>query len=119
MSAQILLMKQAIIIRSDLKMSRGKIAAQAAHASLEAYKKANPECVEKWDDEGQKKVVLKVSGENALVGIFMSAKKSKIPAALIRDAGRTQLEPGTATCVGIGPSRDEEIDKIAGKLKLL
>ncbi len=111
-------MKQAIIIRADLKMSKGKLAAQAAHASLEAYKKADPKAAEWWESEGQKKVVLKVSGEKELVEIFMSAKRAKIPAALIRDAGKTQLEPGTTTCVGIGPAEDEEIDKVCGKLKL-
>ena len=62
-------MKQAIVIRSDLKMSKGKLAAQAAHASLEAYKKASPENAEKWESEGQKKVVLKVYGEKELIDI--------------------------------------------------
>ena len=56
-------MKQAIIIRSDLNMSKGKAAAQAAHASLEAYKKATDDMCDEWETEGQKKVVLKVSGE--------------------------------------------------------
>lgn len=111
-------MKQAIIIRADLKMSKGKLAAQAAHASLEAYKKAGQLNVELWESEGQKKVVLKVSGEKELAEIFMAAKRAKIPAALIRDAGKTQLEPGTTTCAGIGPDEDEKIDKVCGKLKL-
>ncbi len=112
-------MKQAIIIRTDLNMSKGKMAAQAAHASLEAYKKTDSSDAQVWEIEGQKKVVLKVSGEKNLVDVFMNAKKAKIPAALIHDAGKTQIEPGTATCVGIGPSEDEKIDRIAGKLKLL
>ncbi|VVB61386.1 Peptidyl-tRNA hydrolase [uncultured archaeon] len=112
-------MKQAIVVRTDLKMSKGKLAAQAAHASLEAYKKANPEDIEEWNEEGQKKVVLKVGSEKELIETFMSAKREKIPAVLIQDAGRTQLMPGTSTCVGIGPAEDEKIDKIVGKLKLL
>lgn len=112
-------MKQAIVVRTDLNMSKGKLAAQAAHASLEAYKKSSKNAKDEWESEGQKKVVLKVSGEKELVEIFMSAKKGKLPAALIRDAGKTQLLPGTATCVGIGPAEDVSIDKIAGKLKLL
>lgn len=112
-------MKQAIIMRTDLNMSKGKLAAQAAHASIEAYKKADSDALESWESEGQKKVVLKVSGEKELIEVFMNAKKAKIPAALIHDAGKTQVEPGTATCVGIGPDEDEKIDKIVGKLKLL
>lgn len=111
-------MKQAIVIRTDLKMSKGKSASQAAHASLEAYKKADSGVAESWEKEGQKKVVLRVSGEKELIEVFMNAKKAKIPASLIHDAGKTQLLPGTATSVGIGPDEDEKIDKIAGKLKL-
>jgi len=111
-------MKQAIIIRSDLKMGKGKAAAQAAHSSLEAYKKATDDMCSEWEADGQKKVVLKVSGEKELIEIFNAAKKAKIPAALIRDAGRTQIEPGTVTAVCIGPDEDEKIDRIVGKLKL-
>ncbi len=111
-------MKQAIVIRTDIKMSKGKLAAQASHASLDAYKKAGSGDSESWESEGQKKVVLKVGGEKELIEIFMSAKRAKIPAALIRDAGRTELLPGTATCVGIGPADDVAVDKICGKLKL-
>ena len=111
-------MKQAIVIRADLKMSKGKLAAQAAHASLDAYKKADSGDSESWESEGEKKVVLKVESEKELLEIFMSAKRAKIPCALIRDAGRTELEPGTATCVGIGPAEDEAVDKVCGKLKL-
>lgn len=112
-------MKQAIVIRSDLKMSRGKAAAQAAHGSLEAYKHASDDIRKQWESEGYKKIVLKASSEKELIEIFNAAKKAKLPAALIRDAGHTQLEPGTATCVGIGPSEDEKIDSVAGKLRLL
>ncbi len=112
-------MKQAIIIRTDLKMSKGKLSSQVAHASLEAYKKTAEDARREWESEGQKKVVLKVSGETELLEIFMSAKKAKLPAALIHDAGKTQLEPGTATCIAIGPGEDGAIDKIAGRLKLL
>lgn len=110
--------KQAIIIRADLALGKGKAAAQAAHASLEAYKKAKRDDIEEWECEGQKKVVLKVSGEKELLEIFVSAKKEKVPAALIRDAGKTQIEPGTLTCVGLGPASDEKIDKLSGRLKL-
>lgn len=112
-------MKQAIIIRTDLKMSKGKAAAQSAHASLEAYKKTDEDVRKEWESEGQKKVVLKVSSEKELLEIFMSAKRVKLPAALIRDAGKTQLLPGTATCVAVGPGEDSAIDKISGRLKLL
>lgn len=112
-------MKQAIIIRTDLKMGKGKIASQCAHASVEALRRANEEDADEWEKEGMKKVVLKVSSEQALIKIFNEAKKARLPATVIEDAGLTQIETGTPTAVGIGPAQDVEIDKITGKLKLL
>ncbi|MEM0360144.1 MAG: peptidyl-tRNA hydrolase Pth2 [Candidatus Diapherotrites archaeon] len=111
--------KQAIIVRKDLKMGAGKIAAQAAHASLAALEKTkNTEIVEKWKAEGMPKIVLKVASEKELLELFMKAKK-ELPCALIKDAGRTQVEPGTATCIAIGPAEESKINKYTGKLKLL
>jgi len=112
-------MKQAIVVRSDLKMGKGKIAAQASHASIAAFLKATEIKRELWLGMGMAKVVLKVSSEEELNKIYAAAKRAKLPAELIADRGLTQLEPGTATAVGIGPADDADIDKITGKLKLL
>ncbi len=115
-------LKQAIVVRTDLEMGKGKIAAQAAHASLSAYLEAertNPQDAEKWLEEGMKKVVLKVAGEKELFLYFQQAKDMGIPVEIIRDAGLTQIEGGSATCFGIGPAPSEDIDKVVGKLKLL
>lgn len=114
--------KQVIVIRKDLGMSTGKLAAQSSHASLSAYKKiqkTNPEIARTWEQEGQKKVVLKVNSESELIDFFNKAKSNGIPCELIRDAGHTQLEPGTTTCFGAGPWDEKELDRIFGKLKLL
>ena len=112
-------MKQAILIRTDLKMDKGKIASQCSHASVGAYLKAKKYDKDKWKKEGMKKVVLKVSSEKELKDFLKLAKKEKLPCDLIRDAGLTQIEPGTITALGIGPADDKKIDKITGKLKLL
>ncbi|MDG6985872.1 MAG: peptidyl-tRNA hydrolase [Nitrososphaerota archaeon] len=115
-------MKQAIVVRSDLGMGKGKIAAQAAHASLsaaEASRSKRDEWYSTWKEEGQAKVVLKVGSEADLREIFQKARKAGLPASLIEDRGLTQVEPGTATCVGIGPAPDSAIDGITGNLKLL
>ncbi len=112
-------MKQAIVIRTDLKMDTGKIAAQSAHASLESYKKANKVLKKLWEIRGQKKVVLKVNSEKELLNLFSCCKREKISCALIRDAGKTQIEKGTITALGIGPETDSKIDKVTGSLKLL
>lgn len=112
-------MKQALVVRTDLKMGKGKIAAQASHASIEAFLKAGKTEREEWLSEGMKKIVVKVSGETELEKVFKDAKRERLPASIINDAGLTQLEPGTATAVGIGPADDDKVDKITGKLKLL
>ncbi|MFH0830011.1 MAG: peptidyl-tRNA hydrolase Pth2 [Candidatus Aenigmatarchaeota archaeon] len=112
-------MKQAIVLRTDLKMGKGKIASQASHASLSAFMKADPEKKAEWKEEGSKKVVLKVKDEDELMKIYGDAVRAKLPAVLIIDKGLTQVPESTATAVGIGPDEDAKIDKITGKLKLL
>ena len=112
-------MKQVIVIRKDLKMGLGKTIAQACHASLGAVKKVEKSILEKWEEEGAKKVVVKVSSLEELLELYEKAKKSKLPCFLVKDAGLTQLEPGTVTALAIGPAEDEKIDEITGHLKLL
>jgi PTH2 family peptidyl-tRNA hydrolase len=111
--------KQVIVVRKDLKMDRGKLASQVAHASLEAYKKADNKIRERWEEEGSKKVVLKVESLKELMALKESVREMRIPYAVIRDAGKTQLEPGTVTSLGIGPAEEEMVDKVTKDLKLL
>ncbi|MBN2478338.1 peptidyl-tRNA hydrolase [Candidatus Micrarchaeota archaeon] len=114
--------KQAIIVRNDLKMGKGKIAAQASHASLASFLKtqnSNPEITEKWLEEGMKKIVLKVDSEKDLLIYFQHCKDSGIPCELIRDAGLTQIKGGSITCFGAGPYYEDDLNKILGRLKLL
>lgn len=115
-------LKQAIIVRIDLGMNKGKIAAQVAHASLSAYLKAShidKKSAEKWINEGMKKIVLKVKTEEELLHYFQLAEDVHLPVSLIHDAGLTQIKKGSSTCFGIGPAGANEIDKIVGELKLL
>jgi PTH2 family peptidyl-tRNA hydrolase len=114
--------KQTIVVRADLKMGKGKLAAQSSHASLSSYnktKKTDPELVKRWEAEGQMKVVLKVNSEAELFEFFQKGKDAGVPCELIRDAGHTQLEPGTYTCFAAGPWDEKKLDEIFGKLKLL
>ncbi|MCW1296254.1 MAG: peptidyl-tRNA hydrolase Pth2 [Candidatus Parvarchaeota archaeon] len=115
-------MKQVIVIRSDLKLSRGKACVQVAHASLVSalkVQKKNEKLFKKWLLDGQKKVVLKVRGEKELLEIYEKARENDLVCEVIRDAGLTELEPGTITCIGIGPDEEKKIDKITGSLPLL
>ena len=116
------MIKQVIVIRVDLKIGKGKQAGQCAHASVSAYEKVRKsysEIARQWFEENQKKIILKVQSEAELLDYFEQGKRAGIPCELIRDAGHTQLEPGTITCFGAGPWDEEELDKVFGKLKLL
>ena len=111
--------KQIILIRNDLDMSEGKKCVQTAHASLGAYKRSDKKIIKKWELEGQKKVVLEIDSKKKILDLYRELKKEKISCFLVEDAGLTELEPGTVTALGIGPGREETLDKITGKLKLL
>lgn len=112
-------MKQVIVIRADLGMSRGKLAAQSCHASLGAYKRADERNIREWEIEGGKKVVVQVKDQEELFQIHELVKAAELPNFLVRDAGHTELPPSTVTALGIGPDKDEKIDKITQDLKLL
>ena len=111
--------KQVIIIRTDLRLPKGKMAGQAAHAAVEAALKSDKKNISAWRKEGQKKVVLKVLDEDQLYRLKMQAEDLGLITALITDAGKTVIAPGTTTCIAIGPDLEEEIDKVAGGLKLI
>ena len=113
--------KQVIVLRSDLKMGKGKLVAQGSHASIEAYlrtAKQKPDWATLWLAEGMKKIVLKVNSKEELVQLFENTRR-ELPATLIQDAGHTQVEPGTITALGVGPAPEPELDKFISKYKLL
>jgi PTH2 family peptidyl-tRNA hydrolase len=117
------MLKQVIIVRKDLGMTCGKIAGQVAHAAVMAMEKTseyNPHWVTEWKDEnGQIKVVLKVNSYSELNDYFITTINAKLPVVKVHDAGKTQIEPNTVTCIGIGPVPSERIDPIVKGLKLL
>ena len=104
--------KQVILVRDDLKLPKGKLAAQSSHASVDATLKSDKKIVELWKKEGGKKIVLKVKDEKELFKYKQMAEDAGLKTALIQDAGHTVLEPGTVTCLGIGPDEDKKIDRI-------
>lgn len=111
--------KQCIVTRSDLKLSRGKLAAQVAHAAVCSADRATASVLKAWKDGGQKKIVLKVTSLQDLFILLETARREGLPAALITDAGHTEIEPGTITVLGIGPAAEEKIDKVTSHLKML
>ncbi|MHA1649441.1 MAG: peptidyl-tRNA hydrolase Pth2 [Candidatus Helarchaeota archaeon] len=116
--------KQVLVIRNDLGMSCGKIAAQVAHAAVSLYEiakktRTHKKWLKNWIKEGQKKVVVKTRNEQELLALYEKGKKLKLPVILIQDRGLTEVPPGTVTALGIGPAPEEEVDKVTKKLPLL
>ena len=109
-------------MRTDLGMGRGKMAAQAGHACVlgaDRVRKTHPDWYDVWCNEGQKKIALKVSSIADLNQLRVVVAQNNLPYAVVSDAGHTQLEPGTITCMSIGPAPENAIDRITGNLKLL
>jgi peptidyl-tRNA hydrolase, PTH2 family len=135
--------KQVIVWRHDLKVRKGKIAVQCAHASLACILDMMPEsrwldddnnpmpvtrtlryeqesALDQWFSKKFAKIVVYVNNEQELLEIYNKAKESALPASLIQDVGDTEFHGiPTYTTVGIGPAESEKIDKITGHLKLL
>jgi peptidyl-tRNA hydrolase, PTH2 family len=111
--------KQAILIRSDLKLPKGKMAGQAAHAAVEAVLNSPTDKVKAWRLCGSMKIVLKVADEKELYRYVQQAKDFGLITSIITDAGRTTIAPGTVTCAAIGPDQEEKIDRIVSALKLV
>jgi PTH2 family peptidyl-tRNA hydrolase len=112
--------KLALVVRTDLDMSRGKIAVQVAHAAVLAVLASQGSSdLSSWLDEGQPKVVLRISGEAELGQLAAAAAAAGLPVETVRDAGRTQLAAGTPTCCAIGPAAAARLDALTGGLALL
>ncbi len=112
--------KMVLMIRGDIKMSKGKVLAQISHAMVSATVKAytSTNIFYKWQADGEKIVILKVPNEKTLDTIINIAGKKGVPSGLIIDAGLTEVSPGTTTVGFVGPDYDNKIDKLTGQLKL-
>lgn len=118
------LQKMVLIVRTDINMSQGKIAAQCAHAALECYLKSSKGLIKglgarTWLLLGQPKIVLRVDNEKELLSLADKAEKAGLTACAIKDAGKTQVKPGTITVLGIGPGSAERVNSVTSHLRLL
>lgn len=128
--------KQVIVIRKDLNMSAGKLAAQVAHASLapifKMFTKTQTEneiiyqlsltnkdqAIEDWLSVRFTKVIVYVKSEEALLNVYKKAEEKGLPCALIKDAGFTEFSEPTFTVVGIGPCYPDDFEGVTSKLRL-
>lgn len=113
--------KMVLVVRNDLKMGKGKIAAQCSHATLGLYKKIlhrAPKALNRWEMCGQVKVVVKIESEDDMLVLQEKAKSMAIPTHIVIDAGRTQIAPNSRTVMAVlGPA--DMVDDVTGGLKLL
>jgi len=114
--------KLIVAVRSDLGLSKGKTAVQVAHAAVScamAAQKQYPKLMERWLEEGQRKVVVRVPGVKEIFELKKMAGKMDIVSYVVTDAGLTEVEPGTVTCIGLGPDKESILDPFTGGLKLM
>ena len=114
--------KMVLVVRKDLKLGKGKLAAQCAHGACKAADIARvetPHVYEKWDGGSYAKVCLRVDSLGELEHLHLTAVGVGLPCFLVSDEGRTQIEAGTITMLAIGPAEKEDIDAVCGGLKLL
>lgn len=114
--------KMVIAVRKDLKMGPGKMAAQVGHACVNLVlmeRNQKRKAFQAWYSQGQGKVVVKVNSLQELYALKEAAEDRDLPTTLIQDAGKTQVEPGTTTVLGIGPAATKDLDPITGELSLM
>ena len=115
-------LKMVFVVNHELKMGKGKIAAQVAHAAVKATLacgEQDPSLLDAWFKTGQKKICVKGDSAHHLDQLSSDAKKNGILVNKIHDAGHTQIPAGSFTVLALGPCRDEDVEIITGDLKLL
>lgn len=122
--------KQVIVVRKDLNMRKGKIAAQVAHASMkflvDGYEKGERLNTfltfqqQRWLQGAFAKVVVYVESEQELLDLIDAAQRAAIDVRSIVDVGRTEFHGvPTLTCAAFGPDESYRLDNITAHLKLL
>ncbi|KAF4931766.1 Peptidyl-tRNA hydrolase 2 [Colletotrichum viniferum] len=122
--------KLVLVVRTDLGMTKGKMAAQASHATLACYKSlskaatrdpssAAAKILSRWERLGQAKIAVQIKDQNEMLELMGKARSLGITAEVIADAGRTQIEAGSLTVLGVGPAPKGLVDQVTSHLKLL
>ncbi|KAI1506302.1 peptidyl-tRNA hydrolase PTH2-domain-containing protein [Biscogniauxia marginata] len=122
--------KLVLVVRTDLGMTKGKIAAQCSHATLACYKSLSrrssspsdaisTSILRRWERLGQAKIAVQTKSEAELLALMSRARALGVTAEVIQDAGRTQIDPGSLTVLGVGPAPRSLVDQVTGGLKLL
>jgi PTH2 family peptidyl-tRNA hydrolase len=134
------LVKQYIIVRTDLPMNAGKVAAQASHACMKVFfdKFEHTQIIQKngedpvdamvfipteeekqWINGKFTKITKKVKNESQLLKVYEQAREAGLSVSIIKDAGLYGLEGENYTCIAVGPNYVDDCEPIVGKLRLL
>ena len=103
-----------------VKMSPGKAAAQSGHATLGCYRRAMRRCpnaVKDWLRIGQMKITVKCPTVQELLELEEKCNAAGLNTCLIRDAGHTEIEPGSRTVLAVGPAPASAMDPLTRHLK--
>jgi len=114
--------KMVLVVNNDLKMGKGKIAAQVGHAAVSATLKCGkkaPGLLESWLASGQKKICVKGHDATHLLELEKLATSKGILSTKIHDAGHTQIPSGSLTVLALGPDIESLLSSITDDLKLL
>ena len=117
-------MKMVCLVRADLGMSAGKVAAQVAHGALGAVRATQSlsngaQRLRQWEENGEAVIVLRVPDASELEDLIRQAKAQGLVTHVVADAGRTEVAPGSETVGTIGPDLLDKVDAITGGLSLL
>jgi len=134
------LVKQYIIVRTDLPMNVGKVAAQASHACMKVFfdKFEHTQIIQKngedpveamvfipteeekqWINGKFTKITKKVKNESQLLKVYEQAREAGLSVSIIKDAGLYGLEGENYTCIAVGPNYVDDCEPVVGKLRLL
>jgi PTH2 family peptidyl-tRNA hydrolase len=111
-----------LVVNKELKMGKGKIAAQCSHAAVGCYKravKACPSAVRAWEQTGCAKIAVQCNRQDEMEEIMVKAYQMGIPCYLVEDAGRTQIAAGSRTVLGLGPAPVHVYEGLTSHLKLM
>lgn len=73
----------------------------------------------RWEKYGQAKIAVQLKSQDEMLELCRKARAKGLTAEVIKDAGRTQIEAGSMTVLGVGPAPKSLVDEITGHLKLL
>lgn len=111
-------LKMVLVVRMDLGMSAGKVAAQCVHAALGGVRASDQSTVTAWRHTGEPVICLKCGSLEEMHGLRSAAAAANLRTYIVHDAGRTEVPGGSQTVLSIGPSTKSRIDQVTGNLKL-